>query len=106
MRKRKDLNENNSCASGGLVRIVNRVRKSICDQCMCGMRMREADRAGKVVPWKKRKYIDIYIQVRMHACVHGGMGNVEMHVWHVLECVMPAGTLPVYRFRQVSNMLQ
>ncbi len=42
IRKRKHLNKNNSCASVRLVRIVNRVRKSICDRCMCGMRMREA----------------------------------------------------------------
>ncbi len=25
--------------------------------------------------------------------MHGGLGNVGMHVWHVHECVMPAGTL-------------
>ncbi len=35
MRKRKHLNENDSSASARLVRIVNRVRKSICDRCMC-----------------------------------------------------------------------
>ncbi len=27
--------------------------------------------------------------------MHGGLGKVGMHVWHVHECVMPAGTLPV-----------
>ncbi len=25
--------------------------------------------------------------------MHGGLGNVGMHVWHVHECVMLAGTL-------------
>ncbi len=42
--------------------------------------------------------------------MHGGLGNVVMHVWHVHECVMPAGTLPVHacsaQVRQGSNMMQ
>ncbi len=42
--------------------------------------------------------------------MHGGLGNVVMHVWHVHECMMPAGTLPVHacsaQVRQVSNMMQ
>ncbi len=46
MRQRKHLDEINSVR---LVRIVNSVRKSICDRCMCGMRMREADR-GRAAP--------------------------------------------------------
>ncbi len=28
--------------------------------------------------------------------MHGGLGNVVMHVWHVHEWVMPAGTLSVH----------
>ncbi len=29
--------------------------------------------------------------------MHGGLGNVGMHVWHVHECVMPAGTYVRYQ---------
>ncbi len=54
------------------VRIVNRVRKSICDRCLYGMRMREADRVGRVVRWKLRKYIYRY------AC---------MVVWEMSRCM-------------------
>ncbi len=36
------------------------------------------------------------IYMGMHACMHAWwFGNVVMHVWHVHESVMPAGTLPV-----------
>ncbi len=38
------------------------------------------------------------IYIGMHACMHAwwfGIPYVGMHVWHVHECVMPAGTLPV-----------
>ncbi len=63
--------------------------------------MREADRAGRVVRWK---IASIYIG--MHACMHGGLGNVGMHVWHEHECVMPAGTLPVQCAGQAGTVGQ
>ncbi len=38
--------------------------------------------------------------------MHGGLGNVVMHVWHVHECVMPAGTLPVHACSAQAERLQ
>ncbi len=64
------------------------------------MHVRHAHACVKLIAQAKLcigKIASIYIGMHacMHACMHVGLGNVGMHVWHVHERVIPAGTLPV-----------
>ncbi len=70
---------------------------------MCGMRI-----------WKLIAQVELWPGITVHGIedasiyigMHGGIGNVMMHVWHVHECVDACRHAASVQVRQVSNMMQ